>query len=115
MRGPSIFPLGLPPRPPLASQVPSAATSRKLGSTRMRCTTLAVMFGYGLFVVLALLTGVVIAVQTGVNTQLRSYLGSPLQAVFISFLVGLVIVALALVGKREAPPFAKLMHMPWWM
>jgi len=73
------------------------------------------MFGYALFVVLAALTGAVIAVQTGINTQLRSYLGSPLQAVFISFLVGMLIVALALVGKREAPPLAKLMQMPWWM
>jgi len=73
------------------------------------------MFGYASFVVVALLTGVVLAVQTGVNTQLRSYLGSPLQAVFISFLVGMLIVALALIGKREAPPLAKLMQMPWWM
>jgi transporter family-2 protein len=73
------------------------------------------MFGYALFVILAALTGVVIAVQTGINTQLRSYLASPLQAVFISFLVGMLMVTLVLVGKREAPPFAKLMHMPWWM
>lgn len=29
------------------------------------------MFAYALFVVLALLTGVTIAVQTGINTQLR--------------------------------------------
>jgi bacterial/archaeal transporter family-2 protein len=73
------------------------------------------MFGYALFVVLALLTGVTIAVQTGINTQLRSLLGSPLQAVFVSFMVGTALVALTLVGRREVPPFAKLAHMPWWM
>jgi transporter family-2 protein len=73
------------------------------------------MFGYALFVVLALLTGVTIAVQTGINTQLRSFLGSPLQAVFVSFCTGLLLVALALVGKREAPPLAKWVQMPWWM
>jgi transporter family-2 protein len=73
------------------------------------------MFGYALFVVLALLTGVTIAVQTGINTQLRSLLGSPLQAVFVSFMVGTALVGLTLVGRREAPLFAKWAQMPWWM
>lgn len=73
------------------------------------------MFGYATFVLLALLTGVAIAVQTGVNTQLRSYLQSPLQAVFVSFMVGTVLVAGALLAKREAPPLAKWAGMPWWM
>jgi bacterial/archaeal transporter family-2 protein len=75
----------------------------------------ASMFGYVLFMVLALITGVVFAVQTGINTQLRSFLGSPLQAVFVSFMVGTVVVALALMGKRQAPPLAKWADMPWWM
>lgn len=73
------------------------------------------MFGYALFVVLAALTGVTIAVQTGINSQLRAFLGSPLQAVFVSFVVGTVLVALTLVGKREMPPIAKWADMPWWM
>jgi transporter family-2 protein len=73
------------------------------------------MFGYVFFVILALLTGVTIAVQTGINTQLRSFLGSPLQAVFVSFMVGTVLVALTLVAKRDAPPLAKWAQMPWWM
>jgi transporter family-2 protein len=73
------------------------------------------MFSYVLFVVMALLTGVVIAVQTGINSQLRSFLASPLQAVFVSFMVGTAVVALALVAKREPPPLAKWASMPWWM
>ena len=73
------------------------------------------MFSYALFVILALLTGVTIAVQTGINTQLRSFLGSPLQAVFVSFMVGTLMVALALIGRREAPLFGKWTQMPWWM
>ena len=73
------------------------------------------MFSYALFVILALLTGVTIAVQTGINTQLRSFLGSPLQAVFVSFMVGTVLVALTLLGRREAPLFARWREMPWWM
>jgi bacterial/archaeal transporter family-2 protein len=73
------------------------------------------MPGYVLFVVLALLTGVAIAVQTGVNTQLRSYLQSPLQAVFVSFTVGTLLVAATLLARREPPPLAKWASMPWWM
>ena len=75
----------------------------------------APMFAYALFVILALLTGVTIAVQTGINTQLRSFIGSPLQAVFVSFMVGTVLIALTLVAKREAPPLGKWLQMPWWM
>jgi transporter family-2 protein len=73
------------------------------------------MFSYVLFVVMALLTGVVFAVQTGINSQLRAFLASPLQAVFVSFMVGTVVVALTLVAKREPPPLAKWASMPWWM
>lgn len=73
------------------------------------------MFGYALFVVLAILTGVAIAVQTGVNTQLRSYLQSPLQAVFVSFMAGTVVIATTLVVRREPPPLHKWLSMPWWM
>jgi bacterial/archaeal transporter family-2 protein len=73
------------------------------------------MFGYATFLLMALLTGVAIAVQTGVNTQLRSYLQSPLQAVFVSFIVGTVLIGGALLVKREAPPLAKWASMPWWM
>lgn len=73
------------------------------------------MLGYALFVVLALLTGVALAVQTGVNTQLRSFLQSPLQAVFLSFSVGTLLIAATLVARREAPPLAKFVQMPWWM
>lgn len=73
------------------------------------------MFGYATFLLMALLTGVAIAVQTGVNTQLRSYLQSPIQAVFVSFIVGTVLIGGALLVKREAPPLAKWASMPWWM
>jgi len=73
------------------------------------------MFGYALFVVLAALTGVTIAVQTGINSQLRVFLGSPLQAVFVSFMVGTVLIGLALIGRRQAPPLARWAEMPWWM
>jgi transporter family-2 protein len=61
------------------------------------------------------MTGVAIAVQTGINTQLRSFLQSPLQAVFVSFTVGTLLVGGALLVRREPPPLAKWAAMPWWM
>ena len=73
------------------------------------------MFSYALFVMMALLTGVTFAVQTGINSQLRAFLGSPLQAVFVSFAVGTLLVAFTLLVRREAPPLAKWAAMPWWM
>lgn len=73
------------------------------------------MTAYALFIVLALMTGVAIAIQTGINTQLRAFLASPLQAVFVSFSVGTLLIALALVVLRSPPPVAQWARMPWWM
>ena len=41
-----------------------------------------------LFLLLALAAGVLLPVQAGLNAQLRSALGSPIAAAFVSFLVG---------------------------
>lgn len=46
---------------------------------------------------LALLAGVALATQTGVNAQLRSVVGSPILATLISFVVGTVVLILYLV------------------
>ena len=68
-----------------------------------------------LFVLLSLLTGVAIAIQTGVNTQLRLHLGGALPAVFVSFAVGMILIVFALVGLRTPFPLAQLTRAPWWM
>jgi transporter family-2 protein len=68
-----------------------------------------------LFVFLALSTGIAIAIQTGVNTQLRLHLGGALPAVFVSFATGMILVVLALVGARNPFPFSQLSRAPWWM
>jgi transporter family-2 protein len=73
------------------------------------------MPSFVVFVLLAFSTGVALAVQTGVNTQLRSFLGSPLQAVFVSFSLGTLLLMLTLGVRREPPPFARWLSMPWWM
>jgi bacterial/archaeal transporter family-2 protein len=47
------------------------------------------------FLLLALAAGVLLPVQAGLNAQLRSALGSPIAAAFISFLVGTLALATA--------------------
>ena len=53
-----------------------------------------------LFLLLALAAGVLLPVQAGLNAQLRSALGSPIAAAFISFLVGTLALAAATVLFR---------------
>lgn len=55
------------------------------------------------YYVLALLAGVALATQTGINAQLRSVVGSPVLATLISFLVGtLVLVLYLLFFERDS-------------
>ena len=46
------------------------------------------------YYLLALLAGVALATQTGINAQLRSVVGSPVLATLISFLVGTLVLVL---------------------
>ncbi|NCI47859.1 DMT family transporter [Sediminibacterium soli] len=58
---------------------------------------------------LPFISGLTIATQAGVNSQLRFSLNSPLMAAFVSFLVGTVILgALLLVTRQPAVSLAQL-------
>lgn len=60
--------------------------------------------------------GVAMAFQTAINTQLKDYLHSPLQAALISFLVGTVILAgLVMFQSVEKLSLAQLAHIPWYL
>ena len=68
------------------------------------------------FLPLALGIGVAMAIQTALNTQLRSYLHSPLQAAFLSFLVGTILLALmVLVQNQPKPSLQQLSQIPWFL
>ena len=68
------------------------------------------------FLPLALGIGVAIAIQTALNTQLRSYLHSPLQAAFLSFLVGTILLALmVLLQNQPKPSLQQLSQIPWFL
>lgn len=56
------------------------------------------------FLLLALAAGVLLPVQAGLNAQLRSALGSPIAAAFISFLVGTVALTSAAMLFRVSFP-----------
>ena len=56
-----------------------------------------------LFLLLAVLAGALLPVQTGINVQLRGQLGQPLAAALVSFLIGSV--GLAAVAALMRVPF----------
>ena len=56
---------------------------------------------------LAILVGIALPVQAGVNAQLRISLGHPLVAAFVSFLVGTLALGLLLVVLRIPLPGAR--------
>jgi transporter family-2 protein len=59
------------------------------------------------FLLLALAAGVLLPVQAGLNAQLRSALGSPIAAAFVSFLVGTATLAAATVLFRVSFPVTR--------
>ncbi|MBA3522494.1 MAG: DMT family transporter [Gemmatimonadales bacterium] len=66
-------------------------------------------------VVLALLIGVLLPLQTGINAQLRITLGAPLAAALVSFLVGSAgLIVLAVITGVSLPVFAAWDRSPWW-
>jgi bacterial/archaeal transporter family-2 protein len=67
------------------------------------------------FVLFGLAAGAMLPFQAGVNAQLAEYLGSPLRAALVSFVVGtlalLVVVALFV---RGLPASDRIGAAPWW-
>ncbi|WP_374666378.1 DMT family transporter [Acinetobacter sp.] len=65
---------------------------------------------------LAMGVGIAITFQTAINSQLREYLYSPLQAALLSFLVGTIALAvLVLVQPAEKPSLDALKQIPWFL
>jgi transporter family-2 protein len=67
------------------------------------------------FLLLALLAGAVLPVQTGVNVQLRGLLGHPLTAALVSFVVGSVgLAAAAVVARAPLALAGAWTRSEWW-
>ena len=64
---------------------------------------------------LALLAGALLPVQTGVNLQLRVALGQPIVAALVSFVVGTAGLAILVAALRAPVPLAEAWHRgAWW-
>ena len=65
---------------------------------------------------LALGVGIAMAFQTAINSQLREYLHSPLQAALLSFLVGTIVLACMVYFQNTAKPsLGELSQIPWFL
>ena len=68
-----------------------------------------------LFLLLAVLAGAMLPVQTGVNVQLRGLLGQPLAAALVSFLVGtLGLAAVVALLRVPVPVGVAWGRSAWW-
>ena len=69
-----------------------------------------------LYLIFAVAAGAMLPVQFGVNAQLAHWLGSPIRAAFVSFLVGAVaLLVVAAFVRRPLPSLARLGDVPWWV
>ena len=70
---------------------------------------------YLLLPLVAFAVGMLLPFQAGINAQLKGFLGNPVQAALISFLVGttLLLVITLLMGL-PLPTGKVLAGMPWW-
>ena len=68
-----------------------------------------------IYIFVAILAGIVFAVQPAVNENVGRYLNHPIQASFISFLVGtLILLVVNFALGLKFPSTEKLTAIPWW-
>jgi bacterial/archaeal transporter family-2 protein len=71
------------------------------------------IWGYLMF---ALAAGAMLPIQFGINAQLASWIGSPLRATLVSFVVGTAVLLIAaLLFARGWPGTETLGAAPWWV
>jgi len=73
-----------------------------------------------IYYLLSFIAGTAITLQVGINGQLRSNIGSPILASFISFLAGsiglaFVFAVFVLNGTQTFPDMENIRHSQWWM
>ena len=69
-----------------------------------------------LYLLLAAAAGAMLPVQAGVNAQLARFVGGPVRASFVSFLVGTIaLLLLSIAILKPLPSGSKLGAAPWWI
>ena len=68
-----------------------------------------------IFLLLAVLAGSLIPLQSGVNASLRHFLPHPILAAVTNFVVGLTLLTIASAAMRaQLPTTAQIAKVPWW-
>ena len=67
------------------------------------------------FSLFAILAGVSLTLQSGVNSQLREVLHNPFQAGFVSFAVGTIALGAYTIVQRLPWPISSAVTAPWWI
>ncbi|HEX8472560.1 MAG TPA: DMT family transporter [Pyrinomonadaceae bacterium] len=68
------------------------------------------------YILFAFLAGVLIPAQSGINSQLARWLGHPVLAALVSFVVGAFVLSVyALFLRSSWPTLASLAGAPWWV
>jgi transporter family-2 protein len=68
------------------------------------------------YLLFALLAGAMLPFQFGINSQLASWVDSPLRATLVSFAVGtLALLAVMLAAFRDWPSAGRIGDAPWWV
>src|SRR5215212_11235574 len=69
-----------------------------------------------LYLLLAAAAGAMLPFQFGINAQLAHWLGSPIRAAFVSFVVGaLALLVIAFFVRKPLPSGGTLGDVPWWV
>ena len=69
-----------------------------------------------LYLLFAVAAGAMLPFQFGINAQLAHWLGSPIRAAFVSFLVGtLALLVISAFVRKPLPSLARLGDVPWWI
>ncbi len=69
-----------------------------------------------LYLLFAVAAGAMLPFQFGINAQLSNWVGSPIRAAFISFLVGTIaLLILSAFVRKPLPSLTRLGDVPWWV
>ena len=69
-----------------------------------------------MLLLMAMLVGAIVPVQTAINTRLRQSVGSPIGATFVSFIIAVVVASIIAWGASGAlvPNLSTAAAQPWW-
>jgi transporter family-2 protein len=69
-----------------------------------------------LYLLFAVAAGAMLPFQFGINAQLSHWVGSPIRAAFVSFLVGTIaLLIISAFVRRPLPSLERLGEVPWWV